>query len=355
MKVCTRCVMDETDPEITFNEEGECNHCTTWHKYAPVLMRPGHELVPIVEKIKKSRRGYNCILGLSGGIDSSYTAYIAHELGLKAYLIHFDNGWDTDAAHHNIDMIRENTGWKGLDVYVDSEEYRDIQLAYLKAGVINLEAITDHAISALVYQIADLEGFRYILSGQNWATEGILPKSWGHAARDLGNIKDIHKKYGTMPMRNIPRIGLLERLYKEYIQFKIIKPLNYINYNRAKAMKVLEEEWGLVPYGSKHEENILTRFFQNFILPQRWGITKRRAHLSNLICSGQMTRQTALDLLDDAVYDTFDQEFFHEKLGMTLKEVIDSPKRTHQDFANGEWFLDILRNIRGVVRRKKWA
>lgn len=354
MTVCSFCVMDESDPEITFNEAGECNHCRSWKAVAPNLMRSKDELLPIIERIKKSKRGYNCVLGLSGGVDSSYTAYLAYKLGLKAFLVHLDNGWDTDEAKHNIERIREVTGWKGLNVYVDSEEYRDIQLAYLKAGVINLEAITDHAISALVYKVAYNGGFRYVLSGQNWATEGILPKSWGHASRDLANIRDIHRKYGSILMREFNRMGLLERLFMEYIRFKIVKPLNYVNYNRSEAMKTLIEEWGLVDYGGKHGENRFTRFFQGYILPTRWGIDKRKAHLSTLICSGQTTRQEALETLREPPSNNpTDLTIFSKKIGLHIDEILKTPKRSHQDFKNDERIIDTLRRIRGFLRRRR--
>jgi len=346
--------MDTTDPEITFNEAGECNHCRTWKAIAPKIMRSKDELTPIIEKIKKSRRGYNCVLGISGGVDSSYTAYLAHKLGLKAVLVHLDNGWDTDEAKHNIERIREVTGWKGVNIYVDSEEYRDIQLAYLKAGVINLEAITDHAIASTIYSFAYKEKFRYVLSGQNWATEGILPQSWGFAGRDLANIKDIHRKYGTIPMREFSGMGIVKRLFIEYFASKTIKPLNYVDYNRADAMKTLVDEWELLDYGGKHGESRLTRFYQEYILPTRWGIDKRKAHLSTLICSGQLTRDEALETLSEPPSNNpSDYAFFSEKMGMTPQEVVDTPKRAHLDYKNEEWVLDILRQIRGVIQRRK--
>ena len=354
MRVCVNCVMDESDPEITFNEVGECNHCRNWKAVAPQLMRSKDELLPLVEKIKRSRRGYNCVLGLSGGVDSSYTAYLAHNLGLKAYLVHLDNGWDTPEAKHNIERIREVTGWKGVNVYVDSEEYRDIQHAYFMAGVPNLEAITDHAISALVYKIAYSGSFRYVLSGQNWATEGILPKAWGHAGRDLANIKDIHRKYGSIPMREFIGMGLLHRLFMEYIRFRVVKPLNYVNYNRAEAMQTLIDEWGLREYGDKHGENSFTRFFQNYILPVRWGIDKRKAHLSTLICSGQMTRQEALEILRTPPSNNpTDWTLFSKKIGIHIDEILKTPKRSHLDFKNDEWVIDNLRQIRGFLRRRR--
>lgn len=354
--MCKFCVMDESDPEIKFDDKGECNHCRTWNKLAEKVIRPSTEFVPIAEKIQKSKKRYNCILGISGGVDSSYTAFYAYEIGLRPLLVHLDNGFDTFEAESNIARIRDITGWEMITVYAD-DEYYDIQKAYLKAGVANIEAVTDHAISALVYRMAIMNDIRYVLSGSNWATEGILPKAWGHSGRDLKNIKAIHKAHGEIPMERFIRMSLFQRIVFERFTAKIVKPLNYIDYNRERAKEILSDEWGLLDYGGKHGENALTRFYQNYILPIRWGVDKRRAHLSTLICSGQITRVEALEELDYPayVYKEFegDKRLFLKKIKISegwLEQAINAPYGYARDYPNDEGIIDKIKGIRAALR-----
>lgn len=358
--ICSFCVMDDSDPLIEYDEAGECNHCRTWRALAGKVLRPNGELWPIVEKIKRIETRYNCVLGISGGVDSSYTAFYAHELGLTPLLVHLDNGFDTPEAQFNISTIRERTGWEMITVYADAEYY-DIQKSILRAGVANIEAVTDHAISALVYHVAKRNNLKYILTGQNWATEGILPKAWGHAGRDLKNIQAIHQAHGTMKMERFIRMSLFERLVFERLRARMIAPLNFIDYNRERAKEILSSEWGLLDYGGKHGENALTRFYQNYILPVRWGIDKRRAHLSTLICSGQATREEALKVLEDAPHFCLeymklneDTELFLEKMELTPEDLLyfmaTTPHVDAKDYPNDERVLDLLRSIRARMR-----
>ena len=359
--ICRFCVMDDSDPDIQYDEAGECVHCRTWKALAEKVIRPSEELGPIVEEIRRIGTRYNCVLGISGGVDSSYTAFYAHELGLRPLLVHLDNGFDTPEAQFNIATIRERTGWEMLTVYAD-DEYYDIQKAYLRSGVVNLEAVTDHAISALVYLVAKKNKLKYVLTGQNWATEGILPTSWGHSGRDLKNIRAIHQAHGTMKMERFIRMSLFERLLFEKISARIISPLNYIEYNRERAKEILSAEWGLLDYGGKHGENALTRFYQNYILPVRWGIDKRRAHLSSLICSGQATRDEALKILEDAPHFCLeytklqeDTALFLEKMETTPEDLLyfmaTTPHAYAKDYPNDERVIDLLRSIRERARK----
>lgn len=359
---CSFCVMDLSDPEFaetpTYDNLRGCNSCHKWKALAPLMMRPYEEFEPIVERIKASRPGYNCVLGVSGGLDSTYTAYVAHQAGLKPLLVHLDNGFDTNEAQWNIEMIVAATGWELIKVYVEGREYRDIQRSILEAGVRNMEAPTDHAITALVYKTAIANNLRYVLSGQNWATEGIMPKAWGANNRDLKNIKAIHEVHGTIPMDRFLGMGLFERMIIERFTLKIVKPLNYVNYKRGRAIETLETEWDYMDYGDKHSENSLTRFYQKFILPNRWGIDKRRAHLSALICNGEITRAEALETLaiEPDIYSNMpdDLEFFLEKFGMTIDELsayIIAPKHEASEYPNDARIIDRLRGIRNRLRR----
>ena len=364
MTICSFCVMDSSDPEfdLTILEYEPkvirgCNHCLRWRTLAPAIMRPYDEFEEIAEQIIASRPGYNCILGVSGGLDSTYTAYVAHQAGLKALLVHLDNGFDTPEAEHNLAMIREATGWEMTTLYADGPEYRDIQEAYLKAGIANMEAAMDHAISALVYYTARVEDIKYVLSGQNWATEGILPKAWGYDARDLKNIKAIHDAHGTREMDRFQRMPLVERMIWERFHLQIVKPLNYVDYDTQTANDTLIVEWGYKPYGDKHGENTLTRFFQKYILPARWNVDKRRAHLSALICNGEITRPEAMKILQVQPwnYPEFKNDYkkFLDTFNLTAKELRDyiiAPRHTADEYPNNGKILEWLRMIRTALR-----
>lgn len=357
---CSFCAMDTTDPDIVFDENGECNHCNNWRDLAPQIMRPYEEFEIIAEKIRRSGSGYNCVLGVSGGLDSTYAAYVAHQAGLKALLVHLDNGFDTVEAQHNIEAIREATGWEMMTIYPDNESIQ-IQRAYLKAGVANIEAVTDHAISALIYYVALSEGIKYVLSGSNWATEGILPRAWGSDNRDLTNIEAIFERntsiFSSARIDRFIRMGLWRRLFVERFKLKTVKPLNYVNYSPSRAFKTLETEWGIIPYGEKHGENQLTRFYQKFILPIRWNVDKRKAHLSTLICRGEITRGEALEILswrpEHYAQMSEDMDLFLEKFNASdamLSDWLLAPKHYADEYPNNRAALDKLRQLRAVLR-----
>jgi N-acetyl sugar amidotransferase len=353
--------MDESDPNITFDTDGFCNHCNNWYARAPSVIRPYHQLVEKVLDIRKqgAKRKYDLLLGASGGIDSSYAAYIAHHYDLKVLVAHFDNGYNTQEGNQNVQSLLDKTGWDYEYRTMDTDEFTDLQLAYLKSGVRNLESISDHAIKASVYDVAMKNDIKYILKGNNWDSEGILPRAWGYRHSDLTNIKDIHRQHGTRPLETYPMLGIIRFAYINKIKgFKEFRPLNYqgseeftiLPYRIEKAKDVLQREWGWKDYGSKHGESIITRFYQNYILPTRWGFDKTKPHLSTLICSGQITRDEAVKILQEGVYSSemreSDQTFILNRLGLTEEEFnsyMNLPRKEHTEYKTDDWTWNILR------------
>lgn len=359
--ICIRCVMDETDPGITFDENGICNHCSTYLQIAKRALKPYNEIFSIIEQIKADgkEQKYDGAIGISGGKDSSYAAYLAHQFGLRLLAIHFDNGYNTPEGIYNVNAIIDNTGWDFIHKTVDPKEFHSLQLAYLESGVLNLEAISDHAIRATVYKVAAKYKLKYIIKGNNWVTEGILPKAWGYKHVDLMNIKSINRKYGSMPLKTFPMLGPLSwySLVRQR-DVKDIKILNYVDYNVAESTRTLAKEWGLKDYGWKHGESVITRFFQHYILPLRWGYDKRKAHLSSLICSDQISRVEALTILEAQHYESgcLESDYINiiSKLGISSKEfkrLMRIPQAKHEDFPSDQWVYNIIKLGRRIVRK----
>jgi N-acetyl sugar amidotransferase len=318
------------DDQITFDERGACNYCNTYDKlHAALVPDPATAADLLASKIAEIRRAgegrpYDSIMGLSGGVDSSYLAHVAKQQGLRPLCIHFDNGWNSEMAVQNIHHIVHKLGFD-LETYViDWDEFRDLQRAYLKAGVIDIEALTDHAIFASMYRLAFRMGIRYVLSGSNVVTEGILPYHWTHRKSDYINIIDIHRRFGTLPLKSFP---LIDKKTKDRIRkwgLETVELLNWIPYDKDQAKALLQRELGWQDYGGKHYESIFTKFYQAYILPVKFGVDKRKAHLSTLICSGQISRDQALQELTMPLYDPDelrnDKEYVIKKLGFTEAE-----------------------------------
>jgi N-acetyl sugar amidotransferase len=310
--MCTRCVMDTTAEEIEFDENGMCSFCYYFDKYVqPILERTKlkegertlHRIVETVKKIRKNR-SFDSILGLSGGLDSSYLAYLAVELGLHPLAVHVDMGWNSQISEENIVRVVSKLNLELETVTVDFGEMRDLQIAFYKASVKNCEIPQDHAFLAALYRAAARHGIRYILRGGNLATESILPKSWGYNTGDMRHLLAIHRRFGTRKLYQYPTLGFWQRyLYYPFIRgIKDVRLLNYVPYNRDKAKRYLGQEFGWQDYGAKHFESVLTRFFQGYYLPTKFNIDKRKAHLSSLILSGQITREEALEELEKPAY-----------------------------------------------------
>ena len=360
-QLCKRCVMDTTDEEITFDENGYCNHCNKYFELAPKTLRHGQEgskeLTNLIESIKGKGKSkdYDCIIGLSGGVDSTYVAYRVKQLGLRPLAVHFDSGWNSELAVKNIENIVKKLD---IDLYThvcDWDEMRDLQLSYFKAGVINADVPMDHAFLVVLNRIARKKGLKYFITGHNFETEAILPSSWVFGANDSRNLKAIQKRFGTKELKNYPVSGLIEELYTDYIyKLQRIRILNYESYNKSKVMKFIEKELGWKYYGGKHYESVFTRFYQGYYLVERFGKDKRRAHLSTLICSGQMNRGSALEELKNPAYPNpqllaDDKEYIPKKLSISAKEfdsILSEPTRSHYDFPNNQRIKDNLRKIK---------
>jgi N-acetyl sugar amidotransferase len=344
---CSRCILDtKDDPAITFNQEGVCNHCLNYDKMEKELVYKGEagekKLAETVEIIKKAGKGkaYDCILGVSGGVDSTYLAYKAKELGLRTLCVHFDNGWNSELAVKNIENIISKLGFDLETYVVNWPEFKDIQLAYFKANVVDIEAITDHAITGTIYRLATKYGIKYILTGNNVATEVVLPKYWIFHKADAANIKDIHDKFGTIKLKNYPFFGSKEKhLYQTVKGIKSVDLLNYMPYIKDQVKKEISEKLEWRDYGGKHYESVFTRFYQGYILPQKFGIDKRKAHYSNLICSGQMTKTEVISKMEEDIYPAelieTDKEFVLKKLGMSeefFNDYLKQPRREHTEY-----------------------
>jgi N-acetyl sugar amidotransferase len=357
--------MDSSDPEISIDAEGVCNHCHSAEAaMREVLDRNGsRSLDAIVARVKATRSGnHDCVIGLSGGVDSSYMAYQAVRLGLRPLVVHLDNGWNSELATENIHRIVSRLGLELETHVIDWPEFRAIQNAYLAASVVDVEVPTDHAITAIVYRTALREGLRFVLTGSNLATEAVMPASWNYAKTDLRNLRAIARRGGVTRFKSFPTASTLRLLYWQVLRrVRTIDLLNYLPYRRADAISLLQAEFGWRDYGLKHGESTFTRFYQHHILPQEFGIDKRKAHASSLICSGQLSRSDALAELDEPLYSSSrdleeDLIFVTKKLGMTRQrfdELMSDEPRAHTEFANERAYADPIVRLVYRLRAKQ--
>jgi N-acetyl sugar amidotransferase len=346
--------MDTTDSAITFDGKGVCDHCRTffekvkpnWHTDE----RGERELRAMVEEIKSSGKGkdFDCIIGMSGGIDSSYLTYIATEFGLRPLVFHVDAGWNSQEAVNNIEKLVDQLG---LDLYtevIDWEEMRDLQLAYFKSGVPHIDSPQDHAFFATMYKFAEQHDIKYILTGANLSTECIRnPIEWMYYQSDAIQLKDIHAKFGTKPLVNFPTTSILRhKIWLPYVKgIRVVRPLNLVPYDKAAAVKLLVEKFGWQPYPQKHFESRFTRFYEGYWLPKKFGYDTRKVQFSSLIVTGQMTREEALEKLKTPALDdaTVRQEFEYvaNKLAISTEELqgyMDAPNKTYKDYKSQETF-----------------
>jgi N-acetyl sugar amidotransferase len=357
-KICANCVMDTSDSRITFDENGVCDHCNDF--YSKVLPnwhtdeRGKIELLKIVEKIKSEGEGkdFDCILGLSGGVDSSYMLHIAvKEFGLRPLVFHVDGGWNSELAVHNIQMLVEKLG---LDLYtevINWEEMKDFQLAFFKSGVPHLDIPQDHAFVATLYNFASKYKIKYILNGGNISTECVRnPMEFLYYGTDMSQINHIRKLFSKNPMLTYPFSSVLR--HKFYLRFirgiQVVKMLNYRPYIKEDALKLLENEYDWKPYPQKHFESRFTKFYEGYWLPQRFGFDTRRVQFSSLILTKQLDRSKAIELLQKPAYDisSIDDEFKYiaTKLGITtaeLQQYLTMPKKFYWDYKNQERIFNL--------------
>jgi N-acetyl sugar amidotransferase len=322
--------MDTTDPWISFDGLGRCNHCHKVDAHLDQWDPRGNEpaLARAVDRIKRDGRGreYDVVMGLSGGVDSSYLAYQASRLGLRALIIHVDTGWNSELAVKNVETIVSKLGFDLHTLVVDWEEMQDLQLAFFRSGVPNQDVPQDHAIAAGFLRCAAKYNVRWAFNGSNLACESILPKAWGYDNMDLTHIRAIHRRFGKRPLRKFPTVSYVENAfrYQLFHRLNVITPLNLLPYDKLEAMRTLERELGWQYYGGKHYESRFTKFFQSWYLPTRWGYDKRLAHLSSLVASRQITRDEALREFRDGVLPVgeidSDKSYMARKLGLSRDE-----------------------------------
>ena len=369
--VCKRCIMDSiNDPDIVINDHGVCNHCITFDfefNKLPKGINKEKELESIIKKIKLNGIGrkYDCLLGVSGGVDSSYLAYLCSIYGLKPLIIHFDNGWNSELSVLNIQNLLDKLGFDFETLVINWNEFKDLQLSYFKAGVVDLEFPTDHAILASMFKIAKKHKIKFVLSGHNVVTEGTyLPKSWVHSKLDYLNLKDIHKQYGSIKLKTYPYLSFIKRIYNYYnSQFEYIQLLNFVDYNKFEVKKKLISELSWKDYGGKHFESIFTRFYQGYILPNKFNIDKRVFHYSCLVQSEQITREQAIKLLQEPIYDInqleSDKKYVLKKLNFneaTFEDYMRAPIRKHNEFKSEQRYWNIyffvIKQIKKVLFKK---
>jgi N-acetyl sugar amidotransferase len=343
--------MDTSDPAIAFDEKGNCIHCNAALERAKNVWFPNDRgkmvIEQQIEKIKREEKNkeFDCIIGLSGGVDSSYLAYYAVKKGLRPLVVHVDCGWNSEQAVKNIENIVKNLNIELHTFVVNWEEMKDLQRSFFKASLPDQDIPQDHAIFAALYSFAEKNSIKYVLNGVNFATESIMPENWGYQAMDYHHLKSIHKKFGERKLKDFPTINFFRRfIYFTFIRkMEIISPLNYIDYRKNEAMELMTRELGWQYYGGKHYESRFTKFFQSYYLPLKFHFDKRRAHLSSLVISGQLTRDEALNSMKEDVYSEEeignDMEYVAKKLDWSLKEfraIIDLPPNRHQDFPTNE-------------------
>jgi N-acetyl sugar amidotransferase len=369
-KICSRCVMDTTDLEISFDDRVFCNHCREFLSQRSKYIYQGAEseraLDHLIEKIKLAGRNrrYDCIIGVSGGVDSSYTAYIAKQKGLRILAVHMDNGWDSKEAVTNINNVVKKLEIDYESYVLNWEEVKDLQLAFLKAAVPEVETPTDTAIIEACHHFAAKYDVKYIISGGNLATEGILPRSWHYDARDLKYFDYIHKTFGKKRLKHFLAFGLKRELYYKLVkQVRMVYPLNYIPYDNQQVMRLLEEKLDWKYYGGKHYESTFTRFIQSYYLYEKFGIDYRRAGLSTQICLGDIDRRTALDRLKNKPYDPakieVEKQYVAKKLGVfpdDFDEILNLPAKWFWDYPNDNKRLRLIYNdYRKLFTKEKLA
>lgn len=363
-QVCTNCVMDTSDSKIIFDEKGVCDHCYNFYKNIKPYWNPEgnpQELNKLIEKIKRDGKGkkYDCLIGLSGGVDSSYVAYCAvKKWGLKPLIFAVDTCWNLEVANKNIEKIITKLG---VDVHyekINHDEMMDLQLAFFKSQVPYQDSPQDHMIFASLYNFAAENGFKYILTGGNYSTECVRePNEWVHE-NDITLIKDIHNRFGKLPLKHMKFCGMFKyRLYYRYLKgVKVYKILDLVRYYKKEVIEELKKEFDWEPYANKHFESIFTRFYEGYWLPKKFGYDKRRAHFSSLILTGQLNRSEALKILSKPPYSEEmamkDMEFICNEMKISVEEfkkIMNEENKTYKNYKNSYKFIYMARNLAKIL------
>lgn len=366
---CSRCVMDTTDPTNEFDEDGMCGHCRGAEMELARLPADDAEaalrLNALADRIhsKAPEAEYQCLVGLSGGVDSSYVALVAKRLGLRVLAVHFDNGWNSEVATSNIEAICTRLGFDLVTEVINWNEFRDLQRSFLLASVIDVELVTDHAIFATMLRLARTHGIDFVLSGNNAATESILPDAWAWFKQDRRNILSIHRRFGSVPLTTYPMCGVVRWGAARYggLGPRYVELLNECQFRRTDAEAELADEVGWKPYGGKHHESTFTKYYQAHILPTKFGIDKRLAHLSSQLMNGELTRDEALARLNEPLYTpselATDEAFVLKKLGFTpdeWAETMAAEPVPHDYYGSSAPVLRFLRHTRSRWRERRF-
>ncbi|ELS0751844.1 N-acetyl sugar amidotransferase [Vibrio vulnificus] len=343
--VCKNCVMDSTAVEFVANEDGTCNFCNGYKVDETKATYSFSDLEPVLDVIKRDGKGkkYDCIIGVSGGVDSTYVAYLVKQYGLRPLAVHLDNGWNSELAVDNVKKTLDKLGIPLYTYVLNWKEFKELQIAFLKASIPGMEIPTDHAITALLYRSALKNNVRYIINGSNYRMEKIMPRSWSEfrGQMDFHLIKSVYKQFTGKKLKHFPGFSLFEMLkWKGLDKVKVVNILDYVDFNKDEAMECIQNELGWIYYGGKHYESIYTRFTQAYIQPKKFNIDKRKAHYSNLICAGMMVRDDALKRLEENPYPDLELEkrdllYFKKKLNFSDEEfekMMKENTKTYMDY-----------------------
>ena len=367
---CTRCIMDNrSDEHITFNEKGQCNYCTTALSMYDKVYYPNNkgqiEIQKLITRLKNEnkKKTYDCIMGVSGGLDSSYLLYLGYKWGLRILAIHVDDGFDTEISISNLEKLSKATNIEIVNVKPDLVQFYELTKAYMRAGVPNLAVMQDNMTLKVLFDYARKTKIKTFLSGGNFALESILQQGNSYTTNDVVNIKAINRKFGSGPINKLKFISSFQRLwYQKVYKIEYIRPLNFINYNKNVAMKELSEFCGFSYYGSKLHENLFTKFLQIYWFVKKFNVDKRTSHLSSLIISDQMTRDEALIEMNKPLYDEIEMQneisTMLNILNMSQQEFVDimnQPAHQHTDYKTSRFedYWNIIRRIRNYFRLGK--